>query len=199
MTSHKPAVWVTSLHLTVASLFSLVLMIAVVGILFSQYAALFGPIWGFLVGVVGCVLGVAGAFYSERWFTRVCPEGLSTTIPSLIAWRRLSRFAASTAATIWFIAVVTLCLSVRFDGELTDAASPVFWPREKYELKDHAKVTPISQLRYWTIATSFSVTWHSFAMLLTIVALRGFLFGERLEATKVVPLPKMDTEPQRSG
>jgi len=182
-----------------AGLFSPVLIVSSFGILFSQYAALFGPIWCFLVGVVGCVLGLAGAFYSERWFIRACPEGLATIFPSLKAWRRLSRFAASTAATIWFVAVVTLCFSVRFDGELTDASSPVFWPHEKYELTEHAKVTPISKLRYWTVATSFSVTWHSFALLLTIVALRGFLFGERLEATKAISLPGVGAKLERSG
>jgi hypothetical protein len=61
---------------------------------------------------------------------------------------------------------------------------PVFWPHEKYELTSHGKITPISKLRYWTVAASASVTWHSLALLLSLVALRSFLFGERVEPKK---------------
>jgi len=173
-----------TLHLTVAGLFTILLVVSTIGILFSQFAALFGPMWGFLVGVVGFVLGLAGALYSERWFVKTCPQGLSVLFPALAVWRRISLVAASTVATIWFIAVVTLCLSSRLNGELTDAATPVFWPHAKYEQVDHLRITPISKLHYWTIASSFSVAWHSLALLLTIVALRGLLFGQRLEVTK---------------
>jgi uncharacterized membrane protein len=184
MTTPKPAGCTSCLHLTVAVLFLPILVVSSVGILYSQYAALFGPIGGFLIGLVGLVLGLAATIYSQRWFTWACPQGLSGVFRWLHSWRWAVNGALTTAVTICFIAFVTLCFSARFDGQMTDRAAPVFWPHEKYELISHGKITPISKLRYWTVAASASVTWHSLALVLSLVALRGFLFGERVEPKK---------------
>jgi hypothetical protein len=184
MTNPKPAGGISYLHLALAGVFSPVLIASSIGVLLSLCAALVGPVWGFLIGIVAFALGVVGAAYSEAWFTRACPQGLSGVFGWLLSWRRPIHVIAATVATAWLGAAVVLGCSARLDGHLTDAADPVFAEHHEYALTQHAKVTPISKARYWTIATSFTVTWHSLALLFSIVALRGLLFGDRLKSAQ---------------
>lgn len=181
MAIQRSAVWLKYLHLPLAAVLSLVMVGVAAGMIFSLVAALIGPVWGFLVGLVGFVLGLAGYLYSDRWFIPACPQGLAFIIPSLANWRRPLDIAARTVVTVAFVALATLAVSARFDGHLVDAGVPVFAPRESYAMTHHAKVTPISKLRYWTIGTSCSLAWHSLGLFFALAALHGLLSGERLK------------------
>jgi len=144
--------------------------------LYGMVMTLFGPKLGWLPGTAAFIASVCFLIAAHQRFCKGGNPPIAEATPTVTRYRVVVLGAMGLCIAIFVAAIVAGNLASE-NGGVADLNPSVFVERSEYLLNNHGRTTPVSRTRHLVVGTSFVLAWHSFGILVTLVALHCVLYG----------------------